>query len=155
MTAAVFAVLLAFAAPAPTVDDEQIDIAYQHLLDRPAEPAARAWWRTQPADTYWDRMAATPEAAGADPTPPTAYIRARIADVFPDQMARALAVFRCESSYRLDAVGGAGEYGLAQIHPVHGTRWGPRVGLFDLEVNLRAARDLYAESGWRPWTCAR
>lgn len=70
--------------------------------------------------------------------------------------ATALRVARCESTMNPGAVGGAGERGLFQIHPVHapalGDRWGQ---LFDPAVNVQVAFEMWSTQGWGPWTCAR
>ncbi len=70
--------------------------------------------------------------------------------------ARALAVARCESRLDPAAVGGAGERGLFQIHPVHAAWLGPRWdALFDPVVNVAVAHEMWRTQGWRPWSCAR
>lgn len=70
--------------------------------------------------------------------------------------ATALRVAHCESTMNPGAVGGAGERGLFQLHPVHAARFGERWELmFDPEVNIAAAHQLWSEQGWSPWTCAR
>ncbi len=56
----------------------------------------------------------------------------------------------CESRWRTDAVGSAGEWGLAQIHPIHQL---PRV--MGAEPQLRQARAIWEEQGYGAWTCAQ
>lgn len=60
----------------------------------------------------------------------------------------ALAVAWCESSWRPDATGAAGERSLWQIHPVH------RDSTYDPVGNARAAlRISRGGTDWRAWTC--
>lgn len=63
---------------------------------------------------------------------------------FPaSQVPKALAVMRCESGCRPEAVNGIYR-GLFQIG--HGT--------YDAEGNVRHAAEMFARRGWQPWTCA-
>jgi len=66
-----------------------------------------------------------------------------------------LAVARCESTLRPDAVSWTGEsFGLFQISSIHAYRF---AGFWerwsDPEVNTDWAWELWRESGWRPWSC--
>ena len=54
----------------------------------------------------------------------------------------------CESSWRTDAVGALGEWGLLQIHPIHQL---PRVR--GAEAQLRQAYGLWQRDGWGAWSC--
>ena len=76
------------------------------------------------------------------------------------QQEQAVRIAHCESTLRHDAVSpGGGNWGLFQINTVHrgrvqamGYTWDQM--LLPLE-NARVAADIWAEQGWRPWTCAR
>ena len=77
----------------------------------------------------------------------------------------ALYVFRCENGFdayeywRPDVIGGQGERGIAQIHPIHlerihnlGYTWDD---MFNPTANLAVAYSLFQEQGWEPWACAQ
>lgn len=74
--------------------------------------------------------------------------------VFPAHAeGRAIRVARCESRLDPRAVGGAGERGLFQIHPVHFSWADPR-RLFEPIYNARVAYRLSrGGTSWRAWTC--
>jgi hypothetical protein len=63
-------------------------------------------------------------------------------------------VAACESGNRVNAVGGQGEAGLMQLHPVHFGRWDRALLLTDPAYNLAAAYQLYQSTGPRAWSCA-
>lgn len=65
----------------------------------------------------------------------------------------ALRVEWCESRNRPTATNGLME-GLMQIHlPSHRRRLQAGESLFDPDVNLRVAYEIWSEQGWRPWAC--
>ena len=71
---------------------------------------------------------------------------------------KAVAVAKCESGLRPGARNGP-HAGLFQvntaIHAARIKRMGYTVAqMFQAGPNIAVARALYAESGWRPWTCA-
>lgn len=78
----------------------------------------------------------------------------------PAQQEEAIRVAECESTLRPDAISpGGGNWGLFQINRVHtgrvaglGFTW--QEMLYPWQ-NAVVAADLWAEQGWRPWTCAR
>lgn len=66
----------------------------------------------------------------------------------------------CETGQTLDpnSTGDEGEVGLLQIHPRYHTERAAKFGwtmadLYDPAKNVTVAADIYAESGWQPWTC--
>ena len=66
-------------------------------------------------------------------------------------------VIPCESRWRRQAVGRAGERGTLQLHPVHRKRW-ESMGysaddMHHVVPNTRVAESIYRESGWGPWSC--
>jgi hypothetical protein len=77
-----------------------------------------------------------------------------------EQQEQAIRVAHCESTLRPDAVSsGGGNWGLFQINRVHRARveamgysWDQMLYAYE---NSRVAADIWAEQGWRPWTCAR
>lgn len=74
-----------------------------------------------------------------------------------DSIVEALRVAGCESGWDPRAIGGAGEQGLFQIHPVHFWRFrarGPGISAMDPVANARVALEIWTEEGWAPWTCA-
>ena len=80
-----------------------------------------------------------------------------IVETFPEEPEKALAIARCESGLRPDAWSPTQDGGVFQIHvPVHGKRL-EELGLdiWDPEDNIKFARMLYDESGWRPWVCTK
>lgn len=69
---------------------------------------------------------------------------------------QALAVMRCESRGDARALSPAGYRGLFQISPAHGWRVGGDLdALYQPEVNVRVAWELYGESNWAPWVGCR
>lgn len=78
----------------------------------------------------------------------------------PAQQEQAIRVAHCESTLRPEAISpGGGNWGLFQINRVHagrvaamGYEWHEMLMPWQ---NAVVAADLWAEQGWRPWTCAR
>lgn len=70
----------------------------------------------------------------------------------------AVAVAGCESGWFPGAVGTVGELGIFQVHPVHfprfEARWGAEARPANPLQNAIIAREIWAEQGWRPWSCA-
>lgn len=82
-------------------------------------------------------------------------IIALIRDTFPEDPERAIAIARCESGLRPDAVGPTQDGGVFQIHiPSHGKRL-EELGfdIWDPVDNVKFARMLYDEQEWQPWVC--
>lgn len=98
-----------------------------------------------------------PEPAPEPPPAPQGDIEQMIYDVFGDAGARAVQVARCESGLNPRAVNG--QYrGLFQLGNYHvgraeamGYSWDQ---MFEAYPNIVVAHNLYAEQGWRPWSCA-
>jgi soluble lytic murein transglycosylase-like protein len=106
--------------------------------------------------------AATFGAAGAAPPLSDEEIWAVAAEAFPEhQVAKAVSVAWCESTFDPEARAPYGYLGLFQVDPwLHGWRaerlFGPGASLTDPRVNAAVAAELWAESGWRPWpVCGR
>jgi hypothetical protein len=107
------------------------------------------------------------EPPATAPAGGTSEIEAAICAVFGDACVKAIAVARCESGLRPDAVNGQ-HRGLMQISIYwHWTR--PRElgrvsrierlgytpdDMLSVGPNLAVAVDIYREQGWQPWTCA-
>lgn len=76
------------------------------------------------------------------------------------QQEQAIRVAHCESTLRADAISpGGGNWGLFQINRIHrprveamGFTWDQMLQGYE---NAVVAADIWAEQGWRPWTCAR
>jgi hypothetical protein len=85
-----------------------------------------------------------------------------IKQYFPEDYDNAIKVFRCESHLMQEkdgvtVTGPTQDKGIAQIHvPTHGKELA-RLGLDvnDIEDNLKFARILYDQYGWKPWVCAK
>ena len=94
---------------------------------------------------FW-AMAHAPEGRGVTS-------RAAVCKVFKSRCGAAWRVVMCESRGNPRAVGGAGERGLFQIHPVH-FRWAKPEKLFEPRWNaLVAYRLSRGGTNWGPWTC--
>lgn len=139
---------------------------------RASEAAARARARKPAAPR---RPQAPPKPAPPKPAPPkpsapkvapVAAVRpepagtygAMIREVFGPDGAVALRIAVCESGLDPNMIGRLGEVGLFQIRPeFHGWRVGAVGGsnLADPATNIRVAKHLFDEQGWRPWSCAR
>ena len=73
--------------------------------------------------------------------------------VFRARCGAAWRVVLCESRGNPRAVGGAGERGLFQIHPIH-FRWAQPHRLFDPTWNAKVAYRLSrGGTNWSHWTC--
>lgn len=78
----------------------------------------------------------------------------------PAQQEQAIRVAHCESTLRPEAISsGGGNWGLFQINRVHrgrveamGLSWDSMLRPYE---NAYVAADIWAEQGWRPWSCAR
>ena len=89
---------------------------------------------------------------------PAGDIERAICAAFGDDCARAIAVARCESRLRPDAVNGV-HRGLFQVsirwHRARIERMGFTVDdMFSAGPNIAVARSIQLEQGWRPWACA-
>lgn len=98
----------------------------------------------------------------------TGYDVARLEQIIRDGFARFGAAVAeeavdqawCETGGTLDpnSTGDEGEVGLLQIHPRYHTGRAAKFGwtmadLYDPYKNVVVGADIYAESGWGPWTC--
>lgn len=89
---------------------------------------------------------------------PARSVEQIIRDVWPDELeAQALKIAWRESNYRPDVTSSTGCcHGVFQLHEVH-LGWMGAFGvtsvaqLFDPEVNVRMAYELYKRNGWAPW----
>jgi len=84
-----------------------------------------------------------------------ANIKQMIRNAFPEDPVTAVAVAMAESElhpYALNTTdshkGCTGSYGIFQIGCLHENN--PNV-LYDIEYNIKRAREIYNESGWKPW----
>lgn len=77
-------------------------------------------------------------------------------DRFGKDAEDALAVFKCESGLRANAIGhntnGSTDYGVAQINSIHQVNGNY---LLDYRTNIDIAYQIFSEQSWRPWTCSR
>jgi hypothetical protein len=106
--------------------------------------------------TEQNRSRPTPrDCNDARPRWTRAEIVCAIRRTFPRDPITATCIAWRESRLDPRAVGRLGERGIFQLHPVHrawlGTRWAK---MFDPVENARAARDLYRQAGWAPWSTA-
>lgn len=77
-------------------------------------------------------------------------IEQKIRETFPEDPDRAVKIAQCESGLNPKAVSPTNDHGLMQInksvHNVDGD-------IYDVDTNLKFARKLYDERGWKPWVC--
>jgi len=91
---------------------------------------------------------------------PPEDIKEYIKWVFGKHGEEALKVAYCESRFHANSVGGVGERGLFQIHPIHTQRI-EKLGLsfddmFNPYRNTDVAYNIFKEQGnWSAWSCAR
>jgi hypothetical protein len=84
----------------------------------------------------------------------TEEIKTKICQVFVNNCNEALIIAFRESGYRQFAVSKTNDYGVFQMN----CRWQKRrVGgncnnFFDVDTNIRVAKQIYDEQGWNPWT---
>jgi hypothetical protein len=81
-----------------------------------------------------------------------ARIIEKIRETFPEDPDRAVAIAKCESNFNPKAVSPTNDHGLMQINKTVHTVEGD---VYDVETNLKYARKLYDERGWKPWVCDR
>lgn len=88
-----------------------------------------------------------------------ARIEQEIRSTFPEDPETAVAVAKCESGLNPKAYNGknrdgSSDGGVFQVNSVH-DRHLRQLGLdkFNPRDNIKFARKLYDESGWRPWVC--
>lgn len=82
-----------------------------------------------------------------------------IIEVFGDDADRAIGVAKCESGLRKKAFNGANkngtaDYGVFQVNSVHEKRFGQGF-MIDWKENVRVAKKIFDEQGFRPWVCAK
>lgn len=113
-------------------------------------------WSARPEPT------ATVAAATRVPLPQIASVPqhcpALIVDTFGVNAPAACRVARCESSWRADAVGAAGEVGWFQVHPIHFPHlyatYGADADLSSPTINTAYAYSLSrGGSDWTHWSC--
>jgi len=81
-------------------------------------------------------------------------IKAKICAVFGSQCSNALIIALKESGYTQYAVSKTNDYGIFQLN----CRWQKkRVGgvctrFFDVDTNIRVAKQIFDEQGWAPWS---
>ena len=80
--------------------------------------------------------------------------RSTIARHFPEWATdEVVSVMMCESGGDANAVGGS-SLGLMQINePYHRDKLAPRESLFDPDVNMRVAAQIWRDSSWSAWSC--
>ena len=137
-TAVQFTVLLAselgYLRPGPVPHTESQVARVTGPLDRPGGLASDS------GEPAWRGLVVLPDLS--------------VVMVDPEFAATMFSVMACESRFRSDAVGAAGERGLLQIHPIHQGR------MEDMGLDFTKEKDrvvfanaLWREQGWRPWTC--
>jgi hypothetical protein len=108
------------------------------------------------------RVKALANTGGQQPIPTVAadkgYVEARIREVFGVHAERALAIARCESGLRSNALNvnrnKTTDKGIFQLNSVHKKRLAGR-DPFDPEVNIQVAHEIFQEQGFGPWVCNR
>jgi hypothetical protein len=88
-------------------------------------------------------------------------VKKLIKEAFPDDYHRAVAVATCESGLKPNAYNasnrnGTTDGGVFQLNSTHYPRM-EKLGLdpWNVHDNIKFARILYNESGWKPWVCAK
>lgn len=95
---------------------------------------------------------ATP-GAGIFPTPTPDPIEQEIRNVFGEEADNAIKVFSCESGLKSKCNDGLNkdgsvDCGVPQVNSIHGVS---RKWLLNYKIAIQVAKQLYDESGWRPW----
>lgn len=99
-----------------------------------------------------------PQVQAAEITPtvigPKEYIIDKIHAVFGDAGDVAVAVARCESGLRSNAIGyntnGSFDSGVFQINSIHKAKYEGR-NILDVDVNIDVAYEIYKAQGFNPW----
>lgn len=96
-------------------------------------------------------LSATPKA---EPT-----VEEYIKEVFGADAERAIGVAKCESGLRKNAINkanrnGSVDHGVFQINSVHTKKRGEDFKT-DWKANVRVAKQIFDEQGFRPWVCAK
>lgn len=163
-------------------DRDDPEPVYEHVETTNGTTPSTLWPETQPAlgDGFDELLAGVARAKAAHRpkarTAPTATIHrpavtatvAQLEQIIGDGFARfgaavaeqAVEQAWCETAGTLDpnSTGDEGEVGLLQIHPKFHTDRAAKFGwtmadLYDPYKNVVVGADIYAESGWGPWTC--
>lgn len=81
-------------------------------------------------------------------------IEEKIREAFPEDSDRAVQIAKCESGLRPEVVSHTNDSGIFQINHIHDKRLN-ELGLdkFNPDDNIKYARMLYDERGWKPWVC--
>jgi hypothetical protein len=80
-------------------------------------------------------------------------IKKRICEVFGSQCKNALIIAQHESSFNPKALSYTDDYGVMQVNcGWHAAKvGGDCTKLYDVETNLRVAKQIYDDSGWKAW----
>jgi len=83
--------------------------------------------------------------------------RSLVKKYFPaKEIKNALLIIKLESKGDPNAVGKTNDHGLFQIHaPSHKDKYKNIKQLYNPEFNVKVAKIIWKQSGWRPWTTAR
>lgn len=138
---------------------------------RPASPSTTSSTTTTlpPATTTTARARTAPNVSAASASRPTpAAVTGDIPNLIRQGFARfgqavaeqAVRVSGCETGRTYDpaVVNSSGHTGLFQLSPRYHTARAQKLGftwdqMRQAVPNIAVAADLYAEQGWRPWTC--
>lgn len=139
-------------------EEARADVVTRAAEDAVGAGPSRGVRRTKvPAEPATAKVAPPKPAAVKTPTlgQGVSYA-AMIGRVFGARAPEAIRVAICESSLNPGAIGPGGR-GLFQINPRH-HMWRVQAvrgtTLFDPMTNIRVAKHLFDEQGWRPWACA-
>jgi hypothetical protein len=166
-----FVVLVALILLTIWLVSEAADVDDSMRVETVAWGEVKPWFVVEPPSTTVPARARTAprerttmRAASVAPTASAAEAIAVIREVFVrfglDVAEQAVRIAGCETggTYNPAVVNSSGHTGLFQLAPRYHTARAQRLGftwdqMREARPNALVAADLYAEQGWRPWTC--
>lgn len=112
--------------------------------------------KKKPVNTKGSMLQLIPQVHAEEPMTigPKEYIIDKIMAVFGEDGKTAVAVARCESGLRYNAVNhntnGSTDYGIFQINSIHKAKYEGR-NIFDVDTNIDVAYQIYKAQGFSPW----
>lgn len=107
-----------------------------------------------PTPTPYEVTQATTGSLKAIVLPSQEEVAQKIRSVFGDAGEMAVAIARCESGLRPNATGynsNSIDQGVFQINSIHQAKYAGE-DIYNLDVNLRVAYQIFKASGWGAWT---
>jgi len=147
----------------PQIQNQPIAPEKENVICYPQGNTKICYPETKMCLTPTPTPVATPAPSTPQPKPKVALKpgvepwRGLVGKYFPaSEIENALSIMSAESGGNPDAISPTKDLGLMQINAVHADRVGGDLSrLFDPEVNLRVAYEIWSEQSWHPWSTAK